>query len=369
MDPIIKQTIDGFLIGFEHVNVTDPALQAEIDAYREELLALGEKSQDVSAFMTELQSSGLMEKNGTLMTKASTASMAAAESSAQVAGEKVQSGGLPTVREFLDQYRPSYEAAKSHGFQFTAVKAYEELFAVADRADDLLDMHIVLEEEGLLMKISSTALYDIAKISYDKLDPNEIFLRDQERLNMEIARTYDSHEDLYYRKDREVVYEAYKSVCRDLCVRGAVAALANSLLEYNQAKYLARTELDRYIGSFTATRLSARRCYEGLGEIFGLAWEDIVQVPRYKKMMLLIVNVGDYNNEGFRLNQCMDPQNLDWMKETLFEEVLSEKSIAELLLHKSNLLFHPTSIDEGSEIAAKAVAVGREKIKDLYWFR
>ena len=60
MDAMIEQTINGLLGGFHAITVTDPAIKKEIEDYEQELRDLGEKSGDVSAFMTELQSSGLL---------------------------------------------------------------------------------------------------------------------------------------------------------------------------------------------------------------------------------------------------------------------------------------------------------------------
>jgi len=104
MDSTIKTTIDGMLSGFAYLKVSDPELASEIEQYKADMYALGERSPDVMSFMTELQSSGLMDKMTTLMTRAATPAPSAAQDDASSAPPRAP-GALPTVREFLEQYR------------------------------------------------------------------------------------------------------------------------------------------------------------------------------------------------------------------------------------------------------------------------
>ncbi len=368
MDAMIQQTIDGMLSGFAHVQVSDPGVQAEIDAFREEMYALGERAGDVGAFMTELQSSGLMQKQTDLMTRASQAASApAAAADAPPAGETAPK--LPTVSEFLEQYRASYEAAQSHGYQDRAVAAYEKLFAVADRTDDLLEMHIILEEEGLLRGLTAEALYDINRLHYDASDPNHAGVREQFQSLMQLAEEYRTDEELEYRTE-VLVQENQQRTYRFNARMHAPLNLAHALLGYVRCKQIVWTgqELEKYVPAFIIARENVRRTYGTVQQLFDLDYDTMLADPWLQSKLLVQVAV-----EPLSLgSRCLNPANLELYREILFTEALSDLSDAELLLRPFENAVHfdidPAHVPEHKGVEDRLRAAAEEPLKDRYYF-
>ncbi len=364
MDPIIQQTIDGMLSSFAHVQVADPAVAEEIEQFKRDMTALGERSTDAGSFMGELTSSGLMALMSDLMVRASTP--AAPESAPQATPSGGGSPTLPTVREFLEQYRSSYEAAQAHGFQFTAVQAYNELFAVANRTDDLLEMNILLESEGHLRAITAAALYDIHKLNHDTTDPNNQAVRRGFSAMMKIAQTYRTDEELYYGTDLAIA-KNQQSMLRHQFLIVLAAQLALVLVGYGTAKTNARMDLEKFAGAFVATRLAIQNTYAALQELFNLDFDAMVAHPWMKHWMLVPKTL---DSTG-RVTSCLDTRNLDYMREVLFEEALSDLTDLECLERVIRNPFFP-SLDvsfkpEQAAVEQRIQAVGAERLKGKYY--
>lgn len=360
MDPIIKQTIDGMLSSFSYVVVSDPAVAADIEQYKRDMRALGERSADVGAFMAELTGSGLMARQSDLMVRASTAPAAPASAPSSMAGD---APALPTVRAFLEQYRSAHDAARAHGFQFTAVRAYEALFAVADRTDDLLEMHLILEREGLLRETTAAALYDVNKLSYDATDPNQEAMRRGFASMMKLARTYRTDEELYYLTDLQVA-KNQQSLYRHQLLIVLAAQLALVLIGYDTAKQNARTDLKKYAAPFVSTRDAIRSTHAALQDMFNLDFDAMVAHPWMSHWMLVPKNL---DSTG-RVTSCLDTRNLDYMREVLYEEALSELTDLQCLERVTEHPFYP-SLDgsgkpEQAEAERRIQAVGAQRLSD-----
>lgn len=363
MDPIIKQTIDGMLSSFDHVQVSDPAVAADIEQYKQDMYALGQRSSDAGAFMAELQSTGLMARMSELMTRASTASAPSAPAAGQGGGPPA----LPSVREFLGQYRSAYDAVRAHGFQFTAVKAYEQLFAVADRTDHLLTMHIMLEQEGHLRAMTARSLYDINKLQYDLTDPNNAGVRAQFRALMELAESYQTDEELHYRTDL-LVQQNQQGASRHEFMIPIVAQLALACLAYHTAKSNARTDLKRYAGQFVAARDSVRNTYAAMHDLFGLTYDAVLAQPWLKHWLL---SPQTLDSTG-RVTKCLDVRNLDYFREVIFEEAYGNLTDLECLGRLTAHPFYPalnTGHDPEHQQADERIQqVGRQRLSDKYYF-
>ncbi len=339
MDPMIKQTIDGMLSGFDHVTVTDPGVQQEIDDYKKEMNELGEKHTDVMEFMNELQTSGLMEKNGELMTKASTTAPAEQPAAQDNGGgdSGASLSNLPTVTQFLDQYRPNYEMAKTHGYQPRSVALYEEIFKIADRTDDLLEMNIILEEEGYLRRMSSEASFDTYELHLAAQDPNNIPAKAQFKERLELADRYKSDEELYYETDLLVEKNLQESNSFNFRMNLSLG-LGKACVDYVLSKVhaWAADEPDVQVPGFILSRDKARKTYELIQKDFGLSFDDIAQDPWSQKWLLVFRPLEALNLGGY----CLDPQNIECFREVLFEEILSDKTDIELLQRKPEKVVH-----------------------------
>jgi hypothetical protein len=364
MDPTIKQTIDGMLSSFAYVQVTDEGVRAEIEQYKADMYALGQRAPDVGSFMTELTSSGLMEKQSDLMTRAS---MAAQQAPATDTGQPaVAPGALPSVSQFLEQYRPSYDAAKAHGFQYSTVKAYEQVFAVADRTDDLLTMNVILESEGLLRATTACALYDVNKLHFDATDPNNLGVRQMHTNLMQLAGSYRTDEELYFHTDQWVQHNQQGMYRHNFMIIIA-AQLALVLIGYNIAKGKARMDLKKYSGDFIGTRDAIRATYATIGDLFGLDFDGLLANPWLKHWVL---GPSTLDSTG-RVTSCLDTRNLDYFREVLFEEALTDLTDLQCVEREFVHPFYPsldTSHNPTQRQAEEQLQqVGKQRLSDKYY--
>jgi len=365
MDSTIKTTVDGMLSGLAYVKVKDPSLVSEIEQYKADMYALGERSPDIMSFMTELQSSGLMDRMTTLMTRAATPQPTAGQADASSAKQRAP-GALPSVREFLQQYRPGYEAAVGHGFQYTAVKAYEAMFAIADRTDDLLTMNVLLEQEGHLRAMTAAALYDVHKLHYDISDPNDFGVRETHQNLMNLALHYKTDEELYFQMD-VLTHQGQQAQYRQNTWILVSAMLALACAGYDIAKAKARGDVAKYGGEFLAARDTIRSTCAAIGDIFGLNFAGMLANPFLKHWLL---SPKTLDSTG-RVTQCQDVRNLDYMRDVIFEEALSPLTDAQCLLRNPVHPFYPTlNVEHDAEQRAAQEAIakaGKERLAGKYF--
>lgn len=69
---MVEQTMNGYLMAFDSVSVTDEGLKAEIEAFKNELKEIGGQSSDVMDFMNKCTAAGITEKQTDLLTRVHT---------------------------------------------------------------------------------------------------------------------------------------------------------------------------------------------------------------------------------------------------------------------------------------------------------
>lgn len=322
---MVEQTMNGYLMAFDSVSVTDEGLKAEIEAFKNELKEIGGQSSDVMDFMNKCTAAGITEKQTDLLTRVHTPPAQSEEPAAET-----QSGGqnLPTVEQFLSQYNASYEAAKAHGFQHTAVNAYEEMFGVSERTDDLLEMNIILEKENLFFKPAGAAFYDINKLTYDSQDPNfEAGKQQFERL-MNLGLECKTQEELDYKNDKAIT-ENQQNTYRFTWERMVYpTTLSKYLLDYLMLKIniWADNNVEQMVPGFVYLREGIKRFYPKAKELTGLDLEDLVANPYSRRFLFAPENV-----DALGLSYlALDDKVIDLWREQL-DEILSDSTESEIL--------------------------------------
>lgn len=332
MDAIIQQTISGYTGVFAAFAISNEKLKNDVESFIIELDALGESCSDIMDFMTKFPSSGLQQKYSDLIASIASPPYGDSEGSKDLSEKK-----LPTVKEFLEQYRPSYNAVSNGGFRFRAQKAYENIFAVAERTDDLLEMNIILEKERLLWKIVTEDLLDIYEPILAATDPfNTGVVKQFEKL-MHICSTADSDEELSFKTDIAVQENQKFHYCFMARMTASITLLG-AIQGYILCKKKFRTWFNPQgdLLLLIAQRQAARRTYELFKNVFGWDFDYFVNDEWMKIWLLLPTNL-DING---RIKQVLDPQNIDVMRELLFNEILSDKSMEEILLHEQQHVYY-----------------------------
>lgn len=363
MDAIIQQTISGYTGVFAAFTISNEKQKKEVESFIIEINSLGESCSDVMDFMTKFPSSGLQQKYSDLI-----ASIASPAPSANDTEESkgLSESKLPSVKEFLEQYRPAYQAVLGAGYRLRAQKAYENIFAVAQRTEDLLEMNIILEKERLLWKIVTEDMLDIYEPILAATDPlNAGVVKQFEKL-IHICTSVESEEELSFKTD----IAAQENQKFNYCFMSRMIAsitLTNAIMGYSLCKDKFRSWINPQTDLLTliAQRQAARRTYELFKNGFGWDFDCFVN-DEWMKLWLLVPVTLDTN---MRIKQVLDPQNIDAMRELLFEEILSDKSIDYLLLHEQQHVYYFALDKRADEVTKRYQAEADRLNSHLVYFK
>jgi hypothetical protein len=362
MDAMIQQTISGYTGVFAAFMVSDENLKNEIENFKNELNALGESCADVMDFMTKFPASGLQEKYSDLIARAS-APPAPQENSS---GGGTATKALPSVKDFLEQFRVSYNAVQNAGYRKRAEKAYENIFAVAERTDDLLEMNIILEREQLLWKIVSEDFIDIYEPILAATDVfNDGIIKQFEKL-IQVCKDSTCDEELSYLTD-VAVQENQQYNYRFQARMTASIILTGAVLGYSLCKTKFRSWMSPQadLAGLVAQREAAKKIYEYFIRTFGWDFDYFVN-DEWMKIWLLVPQNIDANG---RIKKVLDPQNLDVMRELLFNEILTNRSIDDILLNEQENVFYFLLDNRADEVEAKYQAEAAKINADLIFFQ
>jgi len=357
MNEQVKAMVAGFKLPYEtYKRMLSEEEMAGLTAVYNELLELAERYDDFMAFNDAATKADIFNRLTVEIGKA----QALAE--AKPAEERKP----PSAEDFIAQYRALYEQAQAQPHAYRTREVYEELLPLAEGAETPLEVVARAEERNLFFKIGAMGVYDTYKLDYDKTDPNETLLRDFRAEVLNICEESETADELAYKVDARV-YASGKETARDDFLMHLIAVLVGSFLALEQAKAAVRAGRMEHIASVVLARWEAREAYRILSQEFGLDWDGIISVPRYKKRLVMQSAILPETSRVFR---AMAPENLEWMREMLFEEILSDLSAAEVLLRKPRNCFHPLVLAEHDTrfgIDEKLKARAAEHIKDFYW--
>ena len=363
MDAIIQQVVNGYLSVFDTVPCSDEGVKAEIENYKAEVNTLGEKHTDMMAFMAEFSSSGLEAQQTALITKASQPPADQKENDhAQI--ENAQQN-LPSVSEFLNQYKAAYDAVKQQGYRKNAEKAYENIFDVANRTDDLLEMNIILEKEEMLWKIVSEDLKDIYNPLFEALDPNNTGFRNQFKNLISVAHESLCDDQLTYNieiQNQKNQKENYRFISEMV----VVIQFAKSLWDYHLCKTKLRTwfEPEKDLKALIAVRKSSKRFYESMNKIWGWDIDSVLADPWKKVWMLVPIPLDTLN----RIKMTQDVHNLGVYRE-LLAEILSDKSLEEIMLNEQTHVMSYLLDKTNDQVVAEYTEKARQENAGLTYFQ
>ena len=275
---------------------------------------------------------------------------------------------LPTVHEFLDSYRMVYETSVRPNNRELTDKAYQELFAVENRTDNVIEAQIIIEKEGLLLNTITAEYKALAQDFLEAADPNYEVTSATTKATLGVYTDAKSIEEITY------MGEVAKATCDDIAVQVKLKVEMMQILmslifawEHSKRKIREGGEaMAKFAQSMVLTRRQTRRYYKFLAEDMGLAWDVIADTPFYRIMMLNPQGL----DELWRLKKVMHPDNLKASEYVLFEEILSDKSMEEILLTPQPCPYYemPDS-NLYPAIDAEYEALAEELNKDIKYFQ
>ncbi len=357
MNEQVKQMVAGFKLAYEtYKGMLSAEEFGPLEAVYNEMETIAESAVDFTAFNDAAAKVDIFTRLSTELGKA----QALLDSKPKSERKTLSAEG------FIAQYRTLYEQAQAAPHTYRTREVYEKLLPLGDGAETPLEVVRKAEDENLFHRIGAMGVYDTYKLDYDKLDPNEAPFRDFRMDVLEICEKSETADELTYNVDRRV-YESQKEIAHDNFITQMIANLVGSFLNLELSKTAVRTGRLDYIAAVAIYREEAREAYRILVDEFGLDWGKFMSTERYKKRFLMQAAVIP---ETTRVFQAMAPENLEWMRETIFEEVLSPLSLADIILRRSSNVFHPLALEEHSikhGLDAKLKSRSLELVKDFYW--
>ena len=380
MDKNVKIIADGYINQMDDYKVKDPELKKEVEEWKAAIHKVAEDCKDPQVFSTSLLEGPLFTQMTDLIYRITMKNYEDTQGTTD--GEEIQemydnasaaqddvAPPLPTIREYLDQYRFGYDVIKETKYRKKTIKAYEDLFAVADRTEDLMEGQIIIEKEGLVRKMTAVNGREVAETILEAMDP----LFDAERATIE--ETADHFAD--FLTPEEVVYKSsalkidtIRKINRSQIFVWLGATWALLTLEYQKGKRavhawpsdkIAREGFD----AMYSRRIKMRQLHKTMVEIMGITWKDLMADEFIRNNMLGPVAL----DIMARCKRTFLEDNLDAIDEIVREEVLSDLTISEILKRQQKTIVALTFDGEKSDqIDEDYYRIAREKNSSIPYF-
>lgn len=275
---------------------------------------------------------------------------------------------LPTVHEFLNNYRLVYEEVRPNARKATN-EAYEKLFAIENRTSDLIEAQMIIEKEKLIL---NTVIADYKELAEDFLqaaDPNFEITSSVVKVS---AGTYAKANSL-----DEITYmgEIARGKAEDLAVQNQIkmdmmVQFMSLIFTWEHAKRKVRQGgpfIGGYAKSMVSTREKIRSYYQFMSQDMGIDFDTIEKTPFYRIMLLNPKGL----DELWRIKKVMHPDNIKATKYVLFEEILTDRSMEDILLTAQKIPYYESldTLHDVSGLDDEYLAIANELNKDIAYFR
>lgn len=275
---------------------------------------------------------------------------------------------LPTVHEFLNSYRLVYEEIRPNAREET-IRAYEALFEVENRTDDLFEAQMIIEREKLIL---NTVIADYKELADDFLkaaDPNYEITSSVVKLSAVAYATANSLDEITY------MGEIARGKADDLAVQNLVkmqimVQFMSLIFAWEHEKRKVR-EGGPFIGDYAqamvVTREKMRFCYRFMSRDMGIDFDKIENTPFYRIMLLDPKGL----DELWRIKKVMHPDNIKAAKYVLFEEILSDRSMEDILLSPQPYPYYEPidTVHDVPGLDDEYLAIAADLNKDIPYFR
>ena len=360
MDKNIKPIVDGYIKQMDEYKTKDPDLKREVEEWKAAIYKFAEECENIQVFSTSILEGPLFTQMTDLIYRITmknydeTQGVADAEEvqkmydNASAAQDDV-APALPTIKEYLDQYRPGYDVIKATKYRTKTIKAYEDLFAVADRTEDLMEGQIIIEKEGLLREMTAVNGREVAETLIEAMDPlfDAVWA-----MTGETAAQYADFltpEEITYRSSILKIETINKVNRSQIFVwLGAVWALLT--LEYQQGKSLVHAWPDDKMARkgfdlMYSRRIRMQQLHKAMVEVMGITWDELMANEFLKNNMLAPAAL----DIMARCKRTLLADNIDAIDEIVREEVLTDLKITEILKRDQKVLVASDINDEKSD--------------------
>lgn len=333
MNDIVRDMVNSYTQTLDGYKVESESLIEEREALRREIIEIGEACQDPSQFYKNMEDAGFQERLMKFLSKAVMAGY-----------EGVNQEGKPeanydndtkpeiTVKDYVEQYRIPYDEICKAGYRKNAERAYEAIFEVANRTEDMLEAQIILERERLLWNIVTVDALDIFRPILEAMDPLNLAVTSNLILQTEIYEKAVCDEQLTYLLELNElkVMETVNHYTQKMII---ASILGKMLLQYTTSKITVyEWKADNYVRdsltNMSFLRAAMRRLLDFAEKNMGMSIDDIFNDEGMKIWLIVPSNIDELG----RFKRTLHPQNYLAYREILDNEILPDISINEILL-------------------------------------
>ncbi|MDD6191427.1 MAG: hypothetical protein PUB75_07570 [Firmicutes bacterium] len=321
MEMVHKYAIEAYMNALYGANPQGSLLE-RARQLEQQLVDFAEKNPGAADIMGE---SGLRDEYNRLYMAAVSGESSEAKASAQAHKQQ-----LPTVHEFLETYRQVYEnSVKPYDRKLTE-EAYMKLFDVENRTDDLIEAQLIIEREHLVLNTVTADYKAIAEEFIEAADPNYEITSAAVKASIGTYAGAGCLEEITY------MGELAKATCDDLAVQLQLKvemmltfmSLLNAWAHTKRQLREGTVDVAAGVRAMVVTRKKTRDYYRFLSEDMGITFDVMENTPFFRISLLNPQGM----DELWRIKKIMHPDNIKAMRYMLFEEILSDRSMEEILL-------------------------------------
>ncbi len=300
MNAITKSIADGYVQQMDSYKVEDPELKQEVEEWKAAVYDLAEECGNPSKFTESMMQGPLFSQMTDLSYRITMAEYEASHEgqSIELTDPDGELAPLPTVKRIVDQYRFGYDAVKETKYRVKTVKAYEDIFAVADRTDDIIEAQIILEKEGLLRKMTATAGIEVGETVLEAMDPLYDVMRATTEEHVKAYEDFLCPEEVTY-KGELIAEKAAQRVNKGYVFIWLGTIWGLLTMEYQIGKQKLRSwknDIDAKGGFqlMVTRRQKMRQLYRVMEEVLGISWEELMANEFIKNWMLSPAGVDQF---------------------------------------------------------------------------
>ena len=372
MDEVVRGMYQPLADSFDAYNVTDEGLLAKINDWKARFTAFAEGCADVSAYAATYYTSDLNTEYTDLITKAAMSSMGLANADGSVKNMdelNENKAGIISVKEFVEQYRINYDLLKKVPYRTRGAKAYEDVFAVADRTDDMLEAQTIMEKERLLYKLITEDAIQTLEITLEAIDPLQENLSGLTRHLLDIYKKSVGEEETIYKSLLPVLQQAqlqqyYASLMQIVLL---IAYWTNNYSVWKMLIWSWSNDADakEAITQVILHRRMLQKLMAYLKEYYNMTLADIINTEWLKIWLLNPVQgVG-----GIGLIRGADTvKKFDVLKDIIENEILSDTSTEDIILRKPPIIYRTHTQEEEKAFNAWFTKKSEEHLSKFKYF-
>jgi len=380
IDENVKAMYQGFFSGFDAMPAKDPELQKKIDDWKKRVESLAETITNIADFYPKYMDSGLSEEYTSLVSLLYTQDNNTNNHTADDAPAASGAASVISVKNFLEQYRASYDEVRKAGYRKRAEKAYENIFAVADRTNDMIEAQTILEQERLLWKIVSEDWNDIYEPIIEASDP--LFASYPVlKLIHKAYRNCNSEEEMRYHGQR--FYRPINIITeREIRPWWFALTIANLAREAKDArsafwgKYLddEPDKARKYAAHSLTCRDICRQMIQILKESYNLTYNDLAADKRVKPFLLAPQNMIELG----RYKSALPPAQWEYYHEVVNEQIIPDFDDYTFLMletrspfykMQNSILIDPIQHQQAIDYEEKVRKFANEKSLNLTYYK